>query len=164
MLWPRRLSVCIFSASFGPSTVRVNTDTVHSGRREAGVVMASIGNLASISGTPTEVRPPPRALLNSRSGTKRSLWGKRIFKPWCSWQEPIQGHRRDCGRHESLFHPRCHEISRTFEIVQTQRHCSQGWHGENQVRIWTVGLASVDPQFQILRLSLGSSPLTDGSA
>src|SRR2546421_3274036 len=32
------------SASFGPSTVRVNTETVYSDRREAGVVMASIGN------------------------------------------------------------------------------------------------------------------------
>jgi hypothetical protein len=30
------------SASFGPSTVRVNTETVYSDRREAGVVMASI--------------------------------------------------------------------------------------------------------------------------
>jgi hypothetical protein len=34
--------ICI-SASFGPSTVRVNTETVYSGRCEAGVVMASIG-------------------------------------------------------------------------------------------------------------------------
>src|SRR2546430_687229 len=30
------------SASFGPSTVRVNTETVYSDRREAGVVMTSI--------------------------------------------------------------------------------------------------------------------------
>jgi hypothetical protein len=29
------------SASFGPSAVRVNTETVYSGRREADVVMAS---------------------------------------------------------------------------------------------------------------------------
>jgi hypothetical protein len=28
------------SASFSPTTVRVNTETVYSGRREAGVVMA----------------------------------------------------------------------------------------------------------------------------
>jgi hypothetical protein len=33
--------ICI-SASFGPSTVRVNAETVYSGRREAGVVMTSI--------------------------------------------------------------------------------------------------------------------------
>src|SRR5216684_181725 len=35
------------SASFGPSAVRVNTETVYSGRREAGVVMASIGKVES---------------------------------------------------------------------------------------------------------------------
>jgi hypothetical protein len=28
----------LISASFGPSTVRVNTETLYSGRREAGVV------------------------------------------------------------------------------------------------------------------------------
>jgi hypothetical protein len=33
------------SASFGPSTVRVNTETVYSGRCEADVVMASTGHL-----------------------------------------------------------------------------------------------------------------------
>jgi len=30
-----------FSASFGPSAVRVNTETVYSGRREADLVMTS---------------------------------------------------------------------------------------------------------------------------
>src|SRR5215468_823422 len=32
------------SASFGPSAVRVNTETVYSGRREAGLVMTSTGS------------------------------------------------------------------------------------------------------------------------
>src|SRR5258708_38381713 len=35
--------IILISASFGPSSVRVNTETVYSGRREAGVVMASTG-------------------------------------------------------------------------------------------------------------------------
>ena len=34
------------SASFGPSAVRVNTETVYSGRREAGLVMTSIADLS----------------------------------------------------------------------------------------------------------------------
>jgi hypothetical protein len=33
------------SASFGPSAVRVDTETVYSGRCEAGLVMTSIGSL-----------------------------------------------------------------------------------------------------------------------
>jgi hypothetical protein len=33
------------SASFGPSTVRVNAETVYSGRREADVVMPSTGQV-----------------------------------------------------------------------------------------------------------------------
>src|SRR6266446_3506827 len=33
--------IILISASFGPSTVRVNTETVYSDRREAGVVMTS---------------------------------------------------------------------------------------------------------------------------
>jgi hypothetical protein len=37
------------SASFGPSTVRVNTETVYSDRREAGVVMASISAHSPVS-------------------------------------------------------------------------------------------------------------------
>jgi hypothetical protein len=45
----RRGVICI-SASFGPSTVRVNTETVYSGRREAGVVMTSIGHWPGFGG------------------------------------------------------------------------------------------------------------------
>src|ERR1700688_2239676 len=45
------------SASFGPSAVRVNTETVYSGRSEADLVMASIGKVEiaqnHISGNPT---------------------------------------------------------------------------------------------------------------
>jgi len=33
------------SASFGPSAVRVNTETVHSGRREVGLAITSTGSL-----------------------------------------------------------------------------------------------------------------------
>jgi hypothetical protein len=36
--------IILISTSFGPSTVRVNTETVYSDRREVRVVMASIGN------------------------------------------------------------------------------------------------------------------------
>jgi hypothetical protein len=43
---PGRFSACSWTRwSFGPSTVRVNTETVYSGRREAGVVMTSTGNV-----------------------------------------------------------------------------------------------------------------------
>ncbi len=35
------------SASFGPSAVRVNTETVYSARREADLVMTSIGNIGT---------------------------------------------------------------------------------------------------------------------
>ena len=37
----------LHSASFGPSAVRVNTETVYSGRREASLVMTSIGKVAT---------------------------------------------------------------------------------------------------------------------
>ena len=37
--------IILISASFGPSTVRVNTETVYSGRREAGVVIASLAKV-----------------------------------------------------------------------------------------------------------------------
>jgi hypothetical protein len=35
------------SASFDPSTVRVNSETVYSGRHEAGVVITSIGQTSA---------------------------------------------------------------------------------------------------------------------
>jgi len=45
------------SASFGPSAVRVNTETVYSGGCEAGLVMTLTGNHQSFSGRVARLNP-----------------------------------------------------------------------------------------------------------
>jgi hypothetical protein len=64
------------SASFGPSAVRVNTETVYSDRREAGVVMTSTAQLVSF-GCLSETGFPTTHLRMRRS---RIVGDKVIYR------------------------------------------------------------------------------------
>jgi hypothetical protein len=68
------------SASFGPSAVRVDIETVYSGRREAGLVVASIANLPQcpVSDSPSNylsrlVRSGVKPLCNDHDDSERAV-------------------------------------------------------------------------------------------
>jgi hypothetical protein len=58
------------SASFGPSTVRVNTETVYSDRREVGVVMTSTGQVIPRLRLFRHPIPPPETFYQSAVSPK----------------------------------------------------------------------------------------------
>ena len=97
--WP-----LLISASFGPSAVRVITATVYSGRREAGLVMASIGKV-----NPSFRQPDALSTDTSQHdswpcagfGSWQDWCGVWISLWFCVW---TRRHRLDAARQTSRHH------------------------------------------------------------
>src|SRR5229473_6283151 len=72
-------------ASFGSSAVRVNTETVYSGRCEAGVVMTSVSDVT--------IRPPSGLLPDSPSYGRNRCW--LLAHAHGTWlRDPLGGEKR----------------------------------------------------------------------